>query len=179
MDQMGWGRASVEATDTRSVIWNVTVREGGVHVGRRVESIAFQSEADAQTLLRYARTIAGFRRSSGPIPTDARWRTSPLPTWGPSDRQVLTAQAFQLGNLQFQATSLTTSYQQAQVPLWTLALVFLVLPWTWWGLYRRRRARGQVGLCPACGYDLRATPERCPECGRETAVVGSDSADLM
>jgi hypothetical protein len=50
------------------------------------------------------------------------------------------------------------------IPYWFLAGTFSILPIL--ALLKARRGpRYAAGHCQVCGYDLRATPERCPECG--------------
>ena len=50
-------------------------------------------------------------------------------------------------------------------PHWLAVVVFAIPPGAWLARIARSRARAMRGHCLQCGYDLRATPERCPECG--------------
>ena len=54
------------------------------------------------------------------------------------------------------------------VPFWVLVIGSAIAPLLWAVAFNRRRisARRVAQMrCAACGYDLRATPARCPECG--------------
>jgi hypothetical protein len=56
------------------------------------------------------------------------------------------------------------------LPLWVPAILLAALPAVR-GFRIIRRRRRPPHACRNCGYDLRATPDRCPECG----TVGSVS----
>ena len=64
------------------------------------------------------------------------------------------------------AGSAVTQTQWA-LPLPLLVLLFALLPIRWAVLRRRERRRNAAGVCVKCGYDLRGSRERCPECGTE------------
>jgi len=62
-------------------------------------------------------------------------------------------------------------YHWIAIPYGLLALVFFLPTVVWMAQRRGRNQRRRSGLCAACGYDLRATPDRCPECGAKAALT--------
>ena len=99
---------------------------------------------------------------SSPSEDDGRWLNS---SFGP-----LRWQGVNVKQTHFSMASRTYG-----LPCWLVAPVLALWPLTSIGfLIRRRRKqreRERFGFCQLCGYDLRASPGRCPECGH---VVGSN-----
>ncbi len=67
-------------------------------------------------------------------------------------------------------------FAQVVVPFRGIAGAGVLLPLAWVAAQWRSNTRGHRSgrsLCRACGYDLRATPGRCPECGAVPKAAAS------
>jgi len=69
---------------------------------------------------------------------------------------------------------------RVSAPAWFVVLITLCLPVAciWRGRRQlRERERREKGYCVHCGYDLRATPQRCPECGRIACATFNEPSE--
>lgn len=62
-----------------------------------------------------------------------------------------------------------------RIPLWAFELMGLPFVVRWGCMFLSERARKKRGQCIQCGYDLRKTPDRCPECGAKVVDIRASS----
>ena len=58
-------------------------------------------------------------------------------------------------------------YWRLAIPFWIPTSLFSIILLPPLVQSCRRRKRRKLGLCVKCGYDLRGSKDRCPECGEE------------
>jgi hypothetical protein len=109
-----------------------------------------------------------------PVPTPAPaapTTVNELPPWSslnnkPRPRTIWNQLGFEL---EYHPHTLSldgaSGHMSITFPHWFLVLLSMMLPVLWLRTNRRNTKRHRFGLCVTCGYDLRESPDRCPECG--------------
>jgi predicted RNA-binding Zn-ribbon protein involved in translation (DUF1610 family) len=124
----------------------------------------------------------------GPTPALWRWSSKPRPFGELSklshgdERSVQTHWRLRLSE-EMGLSCYTRALDRQRQPLWAMEITVplhwlatlpaLVLLGWWYGrnTFGIQAIRRRRGLCVACGYDLRATPYRCPECGHTVSLA--------
>jgi hypothetical protein len=172
-DEIFWGSATVRPGLYANSAWGVESAYGGISIGTGWGQSSGAPDVVAQSARR-ARDRVGVQ-----IPTGFKWTRSKAygnPHRGKTTLGFLWERAYSDNSLTVEGKPIRfqTLMRTLVLPYWFLVVLSVppAVPlglrlWRW----HRRQGRRRTGLCPACGYDLRASPERCPECGTPDKVL--------
>ena len=153
-----WAYDRVWLSRTRGINYSVILRSGSILVSRSAltgrKSDIFSDDFDRGPGWSIQSDRAP-RPSVSPFTEEGSW---PLIQWIGFDH---------LSRYTSQPSFGTLTFRRIIVPMWLPALM-AVLPLIPLVRRLRREKRRLGGMCIRCGYDLRATPGRCPECGEVT-----------
>jgi hypothetical protein len=134
--------------------------KGGVRLG--FYTLTYPSEASLRLAYEYPGDVLQYTRFSK--------SNAGYPLW-PAGPSILASLGFDLHVGTSKAGgNILSHYRFATLPYWSLVGVLALLPAAQSVYLVRQRKRRRCGRCPTCGYDLRASPQRCPECGTPAAV---------
>jgi hypothetical protein len=140
-------RWDATSTHAKSVEWQITRAPGGLVLGRGI------SQMDSEFIPKLAKyNETGWKRYDW---YKRSQKNPPRPTYPFGyTKQVKSGTATGFESL------------RATCPWWFAIALPALLPAAWLLEFAVRRAkRRKPGQCTVCGYDLRESPDRCPECG--------------
>jgi hypothetical protein len=129
----------------------VQVSRGELRFSRTIRDYDLRAGAAGKTVGIWEANRWRFRRWGFSIASDDQWGAY----WGPTGEEPNTRLV--IGHA-----------QQISISVWWIACPLTLLPAIWLIAHPQMlpfRRKVSPGFCSVCGYDLRATPDRCPECG--------------
>lgn len=141
-----------------------------INLGQR--AYAVESDCGGIDLLRYGHRLSN--SADGAEVERSLWLESmsqydgPVFPW-PASGESFWEQCGFVVNFQFKASG--SPFNQIlgywSVPIWFVLLCTSILPGVWIYRLRHKARNADFMRCAICGYDLRASTDRCPECGAD------------